>query len=135
MTENIRFLLKYLAIEIVHWISSIFYMCFLFKFNRELALLGMENDCWEVLTYRDGLAVNFFVIAVVLVFFGCWRVYYRLRRLIYSELELTETLLSGITIAITVGVIISIIFLISNPILKAIFTVGLIGSAYAGFKR
>lgn len=134
MIENIKFLLRYSTLEIIHWFSSIIYMRFLCGFNKELFSLGIEDNSWEVLAYRDGIAINFFIIAIVLVVFGCWRVYHQLRKLKYSELEATEFLVLGSIVAITCCVIISIIVLISNPILKAIFIVGLIGTAYSGFK-
>lgn len=129
---NIKEILEYLAIELIYTVVCGIYMLLLNALNKELIYLGLDKNPFELLAYRDYLPLCYFVIAVLLITIGCWRIYERIRGIAKSSLILEEILFSIVAIIVVTGWMIGVIVLINNPIFTAIFTIVLITHVYAG---
>ena len=120
--------------EIIYSGITVIYLIRLSVLNKELISKNFST-AWELLMYRQFTPVKFFIVATVLFFIGCYLLYKRLRYLRrYAEL-FEELIASILTIVVLIILLVSIIILINNPILKAVFTLGIAVSGCIGISK
>lgn len=129
----VKEILKYSIIEIIYLVASIIYMVFLNLFNKELMSIIVSNNYYiQILTYKNGRAIYFFIVAAMMIAFGGYRIVKHIKSILHDNLNLMEILMSLLIVIVMLILIIGIIILIDNPILKAIFIVGITGYIYSG---
>lgn len=129
-----REILRFATFEIVYVVIGTIYALCLYKLNRFLVESGIAENYMDVILYKKGISIYFFIIAVILTGIGSWRAVKRVRCILQDDLDIMEIVVSIIIILALVALIITIIILINNPIFKAVLVVGTIGYIYSGIK-
>lgn len=118
------------VLTILYLLGTIIYIIHLNILNDELKAFtstGIQNAI-DVITYKNGIAMKFFIVALAIVIIGLGIIVY----LMASRLEVALYLLIAYIVLIIVCIIAIIVF-INNPILKSILivTCGLGGVFFA----
>lgn len=119
--------------EILFAFAMIVYLVQLSDLNKELNFMDFDSS-FELLQYRDFIAVKFFIVALVLFFIGCVLVWQGMRCLLRKCDSFEEMITMILVIAGIVGLLILLIIFINNPILKAILTVVLCVCGFISIK-
>ena len=115
--------------EIAYIIGSIIYMLFLHGFNKEVISLGISDKIFELLAYNNYAAIWLFILAMIFVIAGIFVFSPYVKGLLNDDIFIPlYQCIIGIMILLVILFI--IIYLISNPILKAILGVTIIAVAY-----
>ena len=121
-------LVKY-SKEIAYVIGSIIYMLFLHDFNKEVRRLGISDKIFELLAYNNYAAIWLFILAMIFVITGIF-VFSPYVKGLFNDDIFIPLYRCIIGIMILLVILFIIIYLISNPILKAILGVTIIAVAY-----
>lgn len=121
-------LVKY-SKEIAYVIGSIIYMLFLHDFNKEVIRLGISDKIFELLAYNNYAAIWLFILAMIFVITGIF-VFSPYVKGLFNDDIFIPLYRCIIGIMILLVILFIIIYLISNPILKAILGVTIIAVAY-----
>ena len=120
---KIKTQIKKYFLEIVYFITTIFFLIKLSRLNEELLYRYSFSDDFEMLCYKDYLPIKFFAITLCLIIVGIILGIRRINNILYVDLgfkELIEVL--GILMLLLIMIILLIAF-IDNPILRAIISV------------
>lgn len=116
---------KKLVAEIIYLIVNVMYLILLNQLNKELRLQNL--NALKLLMYDGYIALKFFGVAILLFGIGCYLLRRRIKIIKTDSDCWEEVLASIIAILILIVLLILLIIYINNPILQAIFTVGIMG--------
>lgn len=105
--------------KIVYALIVVIYLICLNGLNERL----LERDfasSFELLAYDNGIAMKYFIYAMILFIVGCVLLYREVKSMIKVIEDFEGIEMSLITIIILIALLIMIIVLINNPILRAI---------------
>lgn len=121
---DIKYYAKKNWYKIIYLFVVIIYLFCLQKLNKEL--LEQHFDAFDLLAYKDYVAVKYFAVALGLFIIGVILIYMEVRCLKEGLEDFGEILVAIITIMVIIVLLVLIIKFINNPILKAILSVVLI---------
>lgn len=116
--------------EIIFVIVMIAYLVQLNALNRELIFYGFDSS-FELLSYNDYIPLKFFGIAIILFVIGCILVHHDFCCLREKCDSFEEMIAMFLAIGVTIILLILLIIFIDNPILRAVFSAGLIILTFA----
>lgn len=123
-------LLSTLKETVLYIIASAIYLGRLKKLNATLNSLN-SKDPLTVLQYDNWKPIKYFVMALVVAFIGGYIIYRKLLIIKDEEAESDDKLGGAISIMLIIVVLVSVLIAINEPILKAIFSVLIIGGFLA----
>lgn len=106
-------------LEIIYSLGMTIYLFRLNRLNNELLSHNFEG-AFELLQYRNCIAVKFFFIALFLFIVGCYLSWKRIKIIRFQEDTFSGMLVSIFVLIILVILLILLIIFIDNPILKAV---------------
>ena len=116
---NVKKYLKKLWYKIVYLVIANVYIHSLGNLNEELWRQNFGTP-FELLEYKNYIAVKYFVVAVALFIIGCCFVYHEIKKMRHEYEYIADMIIAVITIAIVVVTLLNIFVAINNPILRAI---------------
>lgn len=105
--------------KIIYAIIVVVYLICLNNLNERLLERNFGSS-FELLAYDNGIAMKYFIYAMILFIVGCVLVYLDFKKLIKELENYKEIKLTAITIIFLLTLLIMIIIFINNPILRAI---------------
>lgn len=111
--------------EIIYLVVTVIYLIRLDNLNRELLSQNFAG-AWELLAYKQYAALKFFCWAAILFFIGCVLLHSRICHMRRYEEAFGQILSSILAIAVISILLVLIFLFIDNPILRAVFTVGVV---------
>lgn len=123
---SIREIIRYIYFELGYIVVVTIYLITLNGLNKEL---NNFDNFIEILSYRDFLAVKYFIGAILLLFIGAWRIWKRIEHMRSEQYSVLEIFLDMAIIIIIAILLILIFNFIQVPILKAVFALASLGVA------
>lgn len=117
--------------EIIFTIVMIIYLVELNALNKELNACNFDSP-FALLQYKDFAALRFFIAALFLFLIGCLLVWHGIRYLLRKCDSFEEMITMLLVVMVIIGLLISLIVFIDNPILRAVFSVGLVIAGFVG---
>ncbi len=130
MKEKLIDYLAFSLIEVIYLIATCIYLFKLHALNRVLS--PFSDNAYEVLTYKDGIAIYYFVIALVMMGIGAFIIKWRLSQFKNKYLQEEEKMAIIINVIVICCLFLAIWIFINNPILRAVI-LALIGVGITGF--
>lgn len=122
---RVRGCIKKFFLESIYVIVMAIFLFWLNDLNHELLAYNFTG-AFELLKYRNYIALKFFGLAVAFFIAGCYLLYRRVKIIQTKVDSFDEMMISFAAIVIIVVLLILLIIFIDNPILKAVLTVALI---------
>ena len=118
-----------LRVVLVYTVVCIVYLGMLHNLNNKLNAV-LFNSSLELLLYNNYQPIKYFIVALVLAFIGGY-IAYRKFLILRSEVHESEDKLFGaLAILIIAVMLVAILIGINVPILRAIFTVLIVGGLF-----
>lgn len=122
-------IIKDLFWEIIYMLATVIYLRMLHLLNKELLMFGTD-DVIKVLTYKDGIAIKYFGVALVLLGLGVVIIWKRVAKLRGNTSSFGE-MFFHVLVIIVIAILLTLIFeFIKEPILRAIFIACGIGISF-----
>lgn len=116
---NVEKYLKKLWYKIVYLVIANVYIHSLGNLNEELLRQNFSTP-FELLEYKNYIAVKYFVVAIALLIIGCCLVYHEIKKMQHEYEYIDDMIIAVVTIALVAVTLLNIFVAINNPILRAI---------------
>lgn len=116
---NVEKYLKKLWYKIVYLVIANVYIHSLGNLNEELLRKNFSTP-FELLEYKNYIAVKYFVVAIALFIIGCCLVYHEIKKMQREYEYIDDMIIAVVTIALVAVTLLNIFVAINNPILRAI---------------
>lgn len=116
---NVEKYLKKLWYKIVYLVIANVYIHSLGNLNEELLRQNFSTP-FELLEYKNYIAVKYFVVAIALFIIGCCLVYHEIKKMQREYEYIDDMIIAVATIALVAVTLLNIFVAINNPILRAI---------------
>ena len=116
---NVEKYLKKLWYKIVYLVIANVYIHSLGNLNEELLRQNFSTP-FELLEYKNCIAVKYFVVAIALFIIGCCLVYHEIKKMQREYEYIDDMIIAVVTIARVAVTLLNIFVAINNPILRAI---------------
>ncbi len=116
---NVEKYLKKLWYKIVYLVIANVYIHNLGNLNEELLRQNFSTP-FELLEYKNYIAVKYFVVAIALFIIGCCLVYHEIKKMQREYEYIDDMIIAVVTIALVAATLLNIFVAINNPILRAI---------------
>jgi hypothetical protein len=116
---NVEKYLKKLWYKIVYLVIANVYIHSLGNLNEELLRQNFSTP-FELLEYKNCIAVKYFVVAIALFIIGCCLVYHEIKKMQREYEYIDDMIIAVVTIALVAVTLLNIFVAINNPILRAI---------------
>ena len=116
---NVEKYLKKLWYKIVYLVIANVYIHSLGNLNEELLRQNFSTP-FELLEYKNCIAVKYFVVAIALFIIGCCLVYHEIKKMRREYEYIDDMIIAVVTIALVAVTLLNIFVAINNPILRAI---------------
>ena len=116
---NVEKYLKKLWYKIVYLVIANVYIHSLGNLNEELLRQNFSTP-FELLEYKNCIAVKYFVVAIALFIIGCCLVYHEIKKMQCEYEYIDDMIIAVVTIALVAVTLLNIFVAINNPILRAI---------------
>ena len=116
---NVEKYLKKLWYKIVYLVIANVYIHSLGNLNEELLRQNFSTP-FELLEYKNYIAVKYFVVAIALFIIGCCLVYHDIKKMQREYEYIDDMIIAVVTIALVAVTLLNIFVAINNPILRAI---------------
>lgn len=116
---NVEKYLKKLWYKIVYLVIANVYIHSLGNLNEELLRQNFSTP-FELLEYKNYIAVKYFVVAIALFIIGCCLVYHEIKKMQREYEYIDDMIIAVVTIALVAVTLLNIFVAINNPILRAI---------------
>ncbi len=116
---NVKKYLKKLWYKIVYLVIANVYIHSLGNLNEELLRQNFSTP-FELLEYKNCIAVKYFVVAIALFIIGCCLVYHEIKKMQREYEYIDDMIIAVVTIALVAVTLLNIFVAINNPILRAI---------------
>lgn len=105
--------------KIVYLVIANVYIHSLGNLNEELLRQNFSTP-FELLEYKNCIAVKYFVVAIALFIIGCCLVYHEIKKMQREYEYIDDMIIAVVTIALVAVTLLNIFVAINNPILRAI---------------
>lgn len=116
---NVEKYLKKLWYKIVYLVIANVYIHSLGNLNEELLRQNFSTP-FELLEYKNCIAVKYFVVAIAMFIIGCCLVYHEIKKMQREYEYIDDMIIAVVTIALVAVTLLNIFVAINNPILRAI---------------
>ena len=116
---NVEKYLKKLWYKIVYLVIANVYIHSLGNLNEELLRQNFSTP-FELLEYKNCIAVKYFVVAIALFIIGCCLVYHEIKKMQREYEYIDDMIIAVVAIALVAVTLLNIFVAINNPILRAI---------------